>query len=357
MKILKIVDNAAWDINSYQALHLSIQLAKKGHTVVVMCPKDSRLADECLKYKVPVKPFTLVAKFGFFELQDYDIIHLYNTYGIGQLTIKKAAAHGRIVYSQLRLDSMAAMMKLKGIEPLTVKFLASCPTVREDMLTAGLPASRVAVLPPCINTSLGRWESAMLIKRTMAVKKEFQIGTVSMDKTLLDQELFLRIARAVLDRDPSLSFTLVGLKDERIRKLARNLEISHKLDMLGERTDMPEVMAMLNIYVKATMKEEISMSLMEAQASGVTCVIPRLRGLSDYTVHETTGLVVPPGDTESYAAAILRLADDRGSAESLAKAAYESVDHNMSVEVVANLLEAHYEDALSSGQPAQNQVQ
>ncbi len=349
MKILKIVDNASWDINSYQALHLSIQLAKKGHTVVVMCPKDSRLADECLKYRLPLKPFTLVAKFGFFELQDYDIVHLYNTYGIGQLTTKKAAAHGRIIYSQLRLDGMAAMMKLKGAESLAVKFLASCPTVREDMLMAGLPASRVAVLPPCINTSLGRWESAMLIKRTMAVRKEFQIGTVSMDKTLLDQELFLRIARAVLDRDPSLSFTLVGLKDERIRKLARNLEISHKLDMLGERADMPEVMAMLNIYVKATMKEEISMSLMEAQASGVTCVIPRLRGLSDYTVHEATGLVVTPGDTESYAAAILRLAENRATAEKLAKAAYESVDQNMSAEVVANLLEVHYEEALSSG--------
>jgi len=350
VRILKIVDNADWDISSYQVLHLAMQLVKKGHTVVVMCPKDSRLADDCRKYKVPVKPFTLVARFGIFELQDYDIIHLYNTYGVGQLTVKKAAGHGRIVFSQLRLDGMTAMMKLKSIEPLVAKFLPSCPTVREDMLAAGLSQAKLAVLPPCINTSLGRWESAMLIKRTMAVKKEFQVGTVSMDESLLDQQLFLRIARAVLDRDPSLSFTLVGLKDERIRKLARNLEISHKLDMLGERTDMPEVMAMLNVYVKATMKEEISMSLMEAQASGVACVIPRLRGLSDYTIHEKNGLVVPPGDAEAYAAAILRLFEDRSSAEALSKAAYEAVDHNMSVEVVGNLLEAQYEEVLSSQQ-------
>jgi glycosyltransferase involved in cell wall biosynthesis len=88
------------------------------------------------------------------------------------------------------------------------------------------------------------------------------------------------------------------------------------------------------------------MSLIEAQASGVACVIPRLRGLSDFTVHDRNGLIVEPDDALSCAHAVTRLINNPDMCHSMSKMAFDYVNNNMSLPVVVNLLLRLYEDSL-----------
>jgi glycosyltransferase involved in cell wall biosynthesis len=138
----------------------------------------------------------------------------------------------------------------------------------------------------------------------------------------------------------------VGLKDEGIRNFARDLGISHKVDVLWERNDVPEIMAMMHIYAKTAWREGLSMSAIEAQASGVACVLPRLRGLSDFTVHDRNGLLVRPEDTAACATEVCRLISHPQVGHALSKMAFDYVNNNMSLPVVANILLRLYEDAL-----------
>ncbi|MBI4803113.1 MAG: glycosyltransferase family 4 protein [Elusimicrobia bacterium] len=346
MNILNILDSRDWDIVAYQVLHMSVQLQKIGHNVILMCPDDTKLYAEAQKARLAVRALNIRARLGFFEESLYDIVHIYDSASANVMFLKKVSAGARVFMSQIKLGGRKTLERLKSFEPYVTRFIASCPSVQDDFCRAIIAPGRTFVVPPGIN--IGRWESAMLIKPAMFLKRPYKVGVISMDRTLKEQDFFLKVAKSVLTTLPETNFMVVGLRDEKIREMARGLNISHKVDVLWERNDIPEVMAMMHIFVKTTVRDGLSMALVEAQASGVACVIPRLRGLSDYTVHERNGLLVEPGNHEAYVQSIIHLIENPQLCHTISKMAYDQVNFNMSVPAVANLLERLYEDALSA---------
>lgn len=347
MNILNVCDSPAWDLVGYQALHTAARYVKLGHNAAVLCHGGSRLAAECARLKVQVMPLTLKTKLGFFDSAGWDVVNFYNPDSLPPLLLKRVKAAGsRVFVSQFKLGSPKAFKRLAQAAPYVTLFLGGCDSVLEEFISAGLEPRCTFMVPPCL--SIGRWESAMLIKPAMFQKRPYRVGTVSMDPTLREQELFLMMAKEVLAVMPETNFMLVGLRDERIRAYARSMDISHKVDILSDRNDMPEVMAMMHIYAKTARRPGLSMSLIEAQASGVACVIPRLKGLSDFTVNERNGVIVEPEDPLACARAVIRLIGSPGACHAMSKMAFDYVNNNMSVTVVANILLRLYEDSLAA---------
>ena len=345
MNILNICDSAQWDIVSYQALHTAAYLSKMGHNTSVLCPGKSRLFSECRKQKIKADPLSLAARFGFFKSGGWDIVHFYNPSLLNPLFMRKAGAASRTFVTQVKLGNQIYFRRLAALEPYIDRYIGTCNSVREEFSRAGADPRKTFLVPPCIN--IGRWESAMLIKPAIFHRRPYRVGTVSMDRSLKEQELFLRMAKEVLQVFPETHFMVVGLKDDRIRDIARALGISHKVDVLWDRTDVPEIMAMMHIFVKTSRREGMSMSLMEAQASGVACVVPRRRGLGDFIEHERNGVVVEPDSASSCALAVIHLISNPQICHSMSKAAFDYVRDNMSLPVVGNLLERLYQDALA----------
>lgn len=343
MNILNVCDSEKWDLVAYQALHTAARFAKSGHNAAVHCAKGSPLWNECARQKVAALPFSLKAKLGFYETEGRDIVNFYNPSTLSPICLKKARERSRVFVSQFKLGSDKAFARLAQFAPHVDLFLGGCNSVQEELVSAGVEPSHTFMVPPCL--AIGRWESAMLIKPAMFQKRPYKVGTVSMDPTLREQELFLMMAREVLEVLPDTNFMLIGVKNEKLREFARGLDISHKVDILSERNDMPEVMAMMHIYAKTARRPGLSMSLIEAQASGVTCVIPRLKGLSDFTVNERNGVIVEPEDALALARAVIRLIGNPGVCHNMSKMAFDYVNNNMSVPVVANILLRLYEDA------------
>lgn len=344
MNILNVCESADWDMAAYQALYTALHFSRLKHNAAVLAPKNSPLYQECRKLKVDVRPLTFGAKFGLFEPGGWDVAHFYDPAGLNPLFLKNATASSRIFITQIKLGNPESFEKLAALEPYVDIFVGACNSVQEEFLRAGIDQRKTFLVPPGIN--LGRWESAMLIKPAMFQKRPYRVGTISMDASLKEQELFLTMAGHVLRVMPDTNFMVVGLKDERIRAFARELGISHKVDVLWGRNDVPEIMAMMHIYAKTARREGMSMSLIEAQASGVACVIPRLRGLSDFTVHDRNGLIVEPDDAASCAGAVIRLIGNPEMCHKMSKMAFDYVNNNMSLPVVVNILLRLYEDAL-----------
>jgi len=114
--------------------------------------------------------------------------------------------------------------------------------------------------------------------------------------------------------------------------------------LVGERTDIARLLAALDVLVSSSAYGEgFSNVIGEAMACGVPCVVTDVGDSA--AIVGSTGLVVPPGDPASLAAAVRRvLAMTPGERLELGRAARERVRERFSLPAVAGRYEALYRE-------------
>jgi glycosyltransferase involved in cell wall biosynthesis len=153
------------------------------------------------------------------------------------------------------------------------------------------------------------------------------VGTVtrlSAQKSPLD---FVRAASRVAAEMPEAHFLMVGdgpLKSD-VDKLVRELGISNRVIMTGLRRDVPELLAAMDIFVLTSLWEGLPRVLPQAMAAGLPIVATSVDGNVEAIRHGANGLLTPPGEPDSLAAAVLSLFADKELARKLAAAGKERV--------------------------------
>lgn len=102
----------------------------------------------------------------------------------------------------------------------------------------------------------------------------------------------------------------VGDQEEALRSQAQQLGIADNVHFLGYRQDMKELLQAADVFVMPSFREGLSRSIMEAMASGLPCVVSRIRGNVDLVEQEKGGYLCSAQDAEGFAAAIGRLTND-----------------------------------------------
>jgi glycosyltransferase involved in cell wall biosynthesis len=127
----------------------------------------------------------------------------------------------------------------------------------------------------------------------------FLFGMVARYHPMKDHALLLR-AVAQLD-EPDVHVLLAGRGVEETNDaLTQQLEthgISENVHLLGERSDIPRLMASLDAYVSSSNSESFSNVIGEAMACGVFCIVTDV-GASAKVVGDT-GICVSPRDLQS----------------------------------------------------------
>ena len=78
----------------------------------------------------------------------------------------------------------------------------------------------------------------------------------------------------------------------------------------GSRDDLPLLMQEMDIFALGSLKEGISNTLLESMASGVPLVATMTGGNIEIIEHEVMGRLVPVGDSQALAAAVLHYVKD-----------------------------------------------
>jgi glycosyltransferase involved in cell wall biosynthesis len=123
--------------------------------------------------------------------------------------------------------------------------------------------------------------------------------------------VFLRAAARLQARYPSLEVLLVGdgpLRAELEGKAAR-LGLGETVRFLGDRRDIPALLASMDISVLPSESESLSNVVLESMAAGVPVIATRVGGNVEL-IAEGRGALVPVGDEEALAAAMEPLLRD-----------------------------------------------
>lgn len=103
------------------------------------------------------------------------------------------------------------------------------------------------------------------------------------------------------------------------------LGLDGRVHFLGARRDLGNLLAAFDVFVMPSLWEGLPLSLVLAMGAGLPVVATRVAGIPELVQHESTGLLVEPGDAAALGSALARVVDDGGLAARLGRAARESV--------------------------------
>lgn len=180
----------------------------------------------------------------------------------------------------------------------------------------------------------------------------YLLGTVGRMQTVKDQPTLVRAFIRALEMEPQLKeqIRLVLVGDGPLRKECQQLLNAAGLDQLawlpGERNDVPEVMRGLDCFVLPSLAEGISNTILEAMASGLPVIATNVGGNADLVVAEQTGVLVPPADPESMARAIIRMAKQTDTRQSMALSGRRLVEEKFSMNAMVASYQGTYDKLL-----------
>lgn len=127
--------------------------------------------------------------------------------------------------------------------------------------------------------------------------------------------------------DDSIHYVLcgVGNKEDELKTLSQELNIENNVHFLGYRTDIIELLNASDIFVMPSYREGLSRSIMEAMASGLPCVVSRIRGNVDLVEDEIGGFLVPVNDVSAITDKLRVLAIDENLRKKMAMKNLEKI--------------------------------
>ncbi|HEY3969293.1 MAG TPA: glycosyltransferase [Planctomycetaceae bacterium] len=124
-----------------------------------------------------------------------------------------------------------------------------------------------------------------------------------------DQRTLLAAVRIVADAEPDFMIDLVGDGPDRadLEAYCDELQLRRNVNFIGFRDDVHECLSQAGFFVLSSVTEGVSLTLLEAAASGLPIVATRVGGNSEVVSHEETGLLVPPQSPGALAEAMLEM--------------------------------------------------
>lgn len=136
----------------------------------------------------------------------------------------------------------------------------------------------------------------------------------------------------VVNAYPSAHILIVGTGelDEPLKALARSAGLAENIHFLGQRSDIPRLLAACEIFVLPSLWEGLSIALLEAMAAGKPIVTTAVSGSNEVLQHGQTGHLIPPGDSSALAEALRHTLADPEAARRMGLAAQAYVEANYS---------------------------
>jgi sugar transferase (PEP-CTERM/EpsH1 system associated) len=227
--------------------------------------------------------------------------------------------HGRDVY-----DLDGSSRKYNVFRRLARPFVHHYIAVSSDLATwltrtVGVPTPKVSYIWNGVDTDRFRPRSGPrtgIIPEDFAKPGTFIVGTVGRMQEVKDQltlpRAFVLLLQTEVQARERLRLVIVGdgpLKEQAIR-LLRAAQAESLAWLPGERTDIPEIMQALDLFVLPSLAEGISNTILEAMACGLPAVATRVGGTPELVDEGKTGFLVPPADPASMAHAIRRYLND-----------------------------------------------
>jgi len=215
----------------------------------------------------------------------------------------------------------------------------------------GVPSHHVRIIARSVDTT-----KFNVPRATKRPHDPFVITMIGRITPLKGHPFFLRAMAQVVRNLPNVKVQIVGdapskrqgYKEE-LMVLTKRLGITSHVEFMGNRRDIPQLLAKSDCLVLSTVTQEaFGRVILEAQAAGVAVVATKVGGVAEIIDHEKTGLLVPPKDVDAMAREVLRVLKNPDLAAAFVIAAQKKIEKRYTLQNMAESTLQVYREAANS---------
>jgi glycosyltransferase involved in cell wall biosynthesis len=156
--------------------------------------------------------------------------------------------------------------------------------------------------------------------------------TVARLDSIKGHRYLIQAASQIIKSCPGVIFLLVGEGEERIGSelLIDSAGVSSYFRMVGQRSDVPKLLAIADVFVLPSLSEGMPNAILEAMAARLPVVASDVGGVRELVVTDNTGLIVSPAAPDELATAIVSLLMDESLRGEMGQRGYERVKAHFS---------------------------
>ncbi len=221
----------------------------------------------------------------------------------------------------------------------------------EYLLQRGIKPERARVIYNGLNLNhlTANPEAVERVRQSLGVPQNGKVvGVIARLFPQKRHDIFLQAAAHVIKTAPDTRFAIVGggpLRSE-LERLSQALGLDSQVVFFGEQQDIGPFISASDIAALSSESEGCSNSLLEAMALGKPVVATDVGGNREVVSHGETGILVPSGNAEALAEAIITLLLNPSLVQDMGRRGSERVLSIFSLEVMVRQYESLYQETL-----------
>jgi glycosyltransferase involved in cell wall biosynthesis len=320
------IDTArTWRGGQNQVLVTVLGLRGLGHRTMLVAHPDGELrqrAKEGLDL-IPLAPKTEMDLSAAWRLSRLlkqlkpDIVHAHDPHGVAMaglaLSMSTQLAKPPLVVSR-RVDFHLRNAALSRWKYRQVDcFICASEAIRQMIVADGVPAARTVTVHEGVDLErVNTAPRASLHEELFLPHQAPIVGNVAALVPHKGQRHLIEAAALVVRKVPDARFVIAG-EGELRPALERQIK-EHRLEkhvlLAGFRPDVLSLHKAFDVFVMSSITEGLGTSLLDAMAAAKPIVATATGGIPEVVVDGVTGILVPPRDDASMAAAIVQLLKD-----------------------------------------------
>lgn len=213
------------------------------------------------------------------------------------------------------------------------------------------PPNKIITLQNGVNTKrFGSFCKEAMRKKLGISQFDYVIGTVG--NLFKAKAHHVLIDALSLVNSKGINFVSLCVGEGRLREELEQRALEKKLKdrilFLGSRSDIPELLGAMDLFVLSSIREGLPVSMLEAMAAKVPVVATCVGGIPEVIRDGESGLLVPPNDSEKLAEKVSFVLNKPEYGKMLADAAYQDILQKYSIQHATKEIERIYLELLNS---------